>query len=74
MCDRFLEHKEVLVFFPQDFTASIINKCKVEEGDLTKPNSWVTVNFGQEGFWKGVVIKSGKSNTIGINKIAENRQ
>ena len=74
MCDRFLEHKEVLVFFPGNLAASIVNKSKIEEGDLTKPKSWVTVNFGQEGFWKGLVIKSGKSNTIGINKIGENRQ
>ena len=63
----------MLVFFPDDFTASIVNKSKIE-GNITKTNSWVKVNFGQEGFWKGLVIKSDKSNTIGIHKIAENRQ
>ena len=73
MCDRFLEHRELLVFFPDDFTTFIVNKSKIE-GDITETNSWVKVNFGQEGFWKELVIKSSKSNTIGIHKIAENRQ
>ena len=60
----FVEPKELLVFFPEDYSAAKVSKNKIlgTAQQLTglKENTWVNVDIGDQDPWKGLIIKTGE--------------
>ena len=59
----FLEPKELLMFFPQNFPSMKVSKNKVlgtaQKLTGTKENIWVDVDIGEPEPWSGLIIKAG---------------
>lgn len=59
----FLEPKELLMFFPQNFSSMKVSKNKVlgtaQKLTGTKENIWVDVDIGEPEPWSGLIIKAG---------------
>ncbi|XP_074634099.1 uncharacterized protein LOC141892659 [Acropora palmata] len=59
------EHKELLVFFPDDYSAVKMSRNKVlgtaQQLSELKANTWADVDVGESQAWKGLIIKTGKS-------------
>ena len=62
--DRFAEHKELLVFFPDDYSAVKMSRNKVlgtaQQLSELKANTWADVDVGESQAWKGLIIKTGE--------------
>ncbi|CAH3154412.1 unnamed protein product [Porites evermanni] len=58
----FLEPKELLMFFPQNFPSMKVSKNKVlgtaQKLTGTKENIWVDVDIGEPEPWSGLIIKA----------------
>lgn len=62
--DRFVEHKELLVFFPDDYSAVKMSRNKVlgtaQQLSELIANTWANVDVGESQAWKGLIIKTGE--------------
>lgn len=55
--------KELLMFFPQDYSSVKLSKNKIlgtaqQRGSLQE-NTWIEADIGYEQPWKGLIIKTG---------------
>lgn len=58
-----LAPKELLMFFPQDYSSVKLSKNKIlgtaqQRGSLQE-NTWIEADIGCEQPWKGLIIKTG---------------
>ncbi|XP_068738948.1 uncharacterized protein [Montipora capricornis] len=69
------EPKELLMFFPEDYSAVKVSKNKIvgtaQQLSRLKENTWVNVDIGDEKPWKGLIIKTGQTrNELGRCELA----
>ena len=58
-----LAPKELLMFFPQDYSSVKLSKNKIlgtaQQRSSLQENTWIEADIGYEQPWKGLIIKTG---------------